>query len=153
MKRVIYSIGLAALTVSTSLFMGCMSSVKETTVVKEPTFQQIDMTSHSNEALIYFYRPSKWGVKMAFSIAVADQFICKLPDGGYYPYFTKPGTYNFQMYTIYVAGGVPDVTITLEAGAGQVYYFRAKTGNFANSFEAVPPDIAEKEITKCKLVR
>jgi hypothetical protein len=114
-----------------------------------PVYQKMD-TIPENQGLVVIYRPGGFvGAAVSYDIRVGETPIFTLYNGGYYPYFSKPGEVEFWAKT------ESRSAVTLDIKAGQTYYIRGTVGiGFLIGrphLMVVPEDVAEKEISKCKL--
>jgi len=117
----------------------------------EPAYQKVDNIP-DNVGLVYIYRPnSDTGGDISYDIKVGDTTITTLYAGGYYPYFCRPAKVEFWAKT------ESKSAVTLDIKAGQTYYIKGAVGigSFAGQpyLAVVAPELAEKEIVECKLIR
>jgi len=114
-----------------------------------PVYQKVD-TIPENLGLVVIYRPSSFiGAAVSYDVKVGETPIFRLYNEGYYPYFSKPGEVEFWAKT------ESRSAVTLDIRAGQTYYIKGTVGiGFLVGrphLMVVPEDVAEKEISKCKL--
>ncbi len=115
-----------------------------------PAFQKADKIQE-DIGLVYIYRPSKgFGGGISPDVKANGVVITTLYNGGYYPYFAKPGEIEFFAKTESTS------SVTLDVKAGQVYYIKGTIG--IGFFVGRPhltvesPEVGEKEIAECKLI-
>lgn len=102
-------------------------------------------------ALVYVYRPSSiFGVAAPYDVKVGDSVIATLHDGGYFPYYAKPGELELWAKT------ETRSAVTLTVKAGEIYYVKGtvRTGLFLKRphLIPVPTSVGEAEIVECKLI-
>lgn len=115
-----------------------------------PAYQKVDKIP-DNMGLVYIYRPSHFtGGGMTYDVKSGEDVIISLYNGGYYPYFAKPGVTEFWAKT------EARSSVSLVVKAGRTYYIRGTVGwglFIARPYlEMVPPNIGENEIKDCKLI-
>lgn len=113
-------------------------------------FQKVQ-TLPDQGAVVYIYRPSTFvGGGVSYDVRANGVVVTTLYNGGYYPYIAKPGEIEFSAKTESTS------SVTLDVKAGGVYYLRGTVGvGFIVGrphLEAVPPEVAEKEILETKLI-
>jgi hypothetical protein len=126
---------------------------------KRPSFSAVTDIPEG-KALVYIYKPKTYG-KEKFRIAVNGEPITVLKKGGYFPYFATPGAIVFTANAKARIGNVPaplaipKSALRLSVEPGKVYYIK-EPGGFKLTVRLdlveVPPETAEKEIRKCKLL-
>jgi len=115
-----------------------------------PTYQKTDKIPEGT-GLVYLYRPSSFiGGCVSYDIKVGETVITTLYNGGYYPYFAKPGEVELWAKT------ESKSSVTLDVKAGQIYYLKGTVGVgfFVGRphLMVVSTDIGEREIAECKLI-
>lgn len=117
-----------------------------------PAYQKVDKIP-DNAGLVYVYRPPAFiggGVSPNLYTDNGKIFITKIYQGGYYPYFAKPGEVEFSAAT------ESESSITLNVAPGQTYYIKLTIGIGIlvgrPHLMIVPADVAEREIQECKLI-
>ena len=108
-----------------------------------PAYVKVDNIP-SGMGVVYIYRPARFagGGRSPELRVNGVPVIKRFTNGGYYPYFSKPGEVEFKFE---LEGAVRGVTLYIEAG--QTYYIRAFP-----KMEAVPPEVGEKGIVNCNLL-
>jgi hypothetical protein len=104
-----------------------------------------------DKATVYVYRPSGFGgAAISYTVAANGVDISKLPSGGYFVYYAKPGETEFSAKT------EAQTSVTIDAKAGQTYYVKGTIGMgvFVGHPHLVQVDgyAGDEEIAKCKLV-
>lgn len=115
-----------------------------------PVYQRV-ATIPEGTGLVYIYRPSSFvGGGVAYDVKVGETVVTTLHNGGYYPYFVKPGEVEFWAKT------ESRSAVTLDVKAGEVYYVKGTVGvGFfigRPHLMVIPPATAENEIAECKLI-
>lgn len=115
-----------------------------------PTFQKIDKTPEGM-GLVYIYRPSSFiGAAVSYDVKVGETVITTLYNGGYYPYFAKPGELELWAST------EAKSAVTLDVKAGEIYYVKGTVGVgfFVGRphLIVVPKSVGETEIAECNLI-
>ena len=115
-----------------------------------PTYQKTDKIPEGT-GLVYLYRPSSFiGGGVSYDIKVGETVITTLYNGGYYPYFAKPGEVELWAKT------ESKSSVTLDVKAGQIYYLKGTVGVgfFVGRphLMVVSTDVGESEIAECKLI-
>jgi hypothetical protein len=115
-----------------------------------PQFQKVE-TFPNDKGLVYIYRPSSFiGSGVSYDVKVGETPVTTLHNGGYYPYFSEPGEVEFRAKT------ESKSSVTLDIKPGQIYYIKGTVGvGFVVGrphLMIVESNIAENEITKCKLI-
>lgn len=105
----------------------------------------------ANEALIYYYRPSKIiGSAISYDVKENGNKVTTLYNGGYYPHKTTAGQKLITAKTEVAE------QISFPVEEGQTYFVRGKVnmGVLAGhpSLKLVPQDKALKEIQNCKII-
>jgi hypothetical protein len=124
------------------LLTGCASLGPKFTPVEEVK---------EDKGLIYIYRPNNFcGAGVSYDVKVGENPITTLYNGGYFPYFSNPGEVEFWAKT------ESKSAVTLDVNNGETYYIKGTVG--VGFFVGRPhlivvdPNIAEEEISKCKLI-
>lgn len=115
-----------------------------------PVYQKVDKIPN-NTGLVYIYRPSHFsGGGVTYDVKVGEDVITSLYNGGYYPYFAKPGATEFWAKT------ESKSSVSLVVKAGRTYYIKGSVGLglfiARPHLEIVPPNVGENEIKDCKLI-
>mgnify|MGYP001592743864 FL=1 len=115
-----------------------------------PIYQKVD-TIPDGTGLVYIYRSSSIvGCGVSYDVKVGETPVTTLYNGGYYPYFPKPGEVELWAKT------ESKSSVTLDIKPSQTYYIKGTVGVGLlvgrPHLMVVAPDVAEKEITKCKLI-
>jgi len=115
-----------------------------------PAYQKVDRIP-DNMGLVYIYRPSHFvGGGVTYDVKVGEDVITSLYNGGYYPYFAKPGATEFWAKT------EARSSVSLVVKPGRTYYIKGSLGFgiliARPHLEMVPPNIGENEIKDCKLI-
>jgi hypothetical protein len=115
-----------------------------------PAFQKVDKIPEG-VGLIYIYRESEFiGGGVNYDVKVGETVITTLHNGGYYPYFAKPGEVELWART------ETKSAVTVDVKAGEVYYVKGEVGVgfFVGRphLRVVPREKGEKEIAECKLI-
>lgn len=105
----------------------------------------------SDEALIYYYRPSKFiGSGVYYDVEENKEVVTTLYNGGYYPHRTTPGKKHVEAST----EGKSELFFTAEKG--KTYFVRGKVNVGVMigrpSLRLVPEEKALKEIQECKII-
>ena len=115
-----------------------------------PVYQQTDNIP-DHVGLVYIYRPSEFvGGGVSYTVKANGADVIKLYNGGYFPYFTKPGEIEFSAKT------ESTTSVTVDVKAGQEYYVKGDVG--VGFFVGRPhlilvaPEVAKQEISGCKLI-
>ena len=115
-----------------------------------PVYQRVDKIP-DGMGLVYIYRPGGFvGGGVSYDVKVGETVITTLYNGGYYPYFAKPGETEFWAKT------ESKSAITLDIKPGEIYYIKGTVG--VGFFVGRPhlmvaeKDVGEKEIAQCKLI-
>jgi hypothetical protein len=142
MKHASKLLGMTAILVALMVLGGCATL--------GPVYQKMDRIPDGT-GLVYLYRPSSFiGGGVSYDIKVGETPIITLYNGGYYPYFSKPGEIEFWAKT------ESRSAVTLDVKAGQVYYIKGTVGvGFIVGrphLIVVPSETAENEIAECKLI-
>ena len=124
---------IAALTIA-----GCASG---------PAFQKI-ADIPADKALIYIYRPSVMhGAALVPYVVINNLNAIPLKTGGYYPYFSAPGTVTISITH------TAKRSITIDIKAGQTYYVKGGTVFMAMGIpyiESVSAKVGLAELSECK---
>ncbi len=110
-----------------------------------PAYQRVDNIP-AGMGVVYIYRPAKFvggGNSPELRVNGVPK-INRFINGGYYPFFLKPGEVEFS---IELGGRVMPITLYIEAG--QTYYIRH---GMPIRLTLVSPKIGEKEIADCRLL-
>ena len=115
-----------------------------------PVYQKVEKMPEGT-GVVYIYRPhSVIGAAVTYDVKVGETVVTTLHNGGYYPYFAKPGEVEFRAKT------ESESAVTLDVKAGQPYYIKGTVGVgfFVGRphLMVVPAEAAQKEIAKCKLI-
>jgi hypothetical protein len=115
-----------------------------------PIYSKVDKIP-DNTGIVYLYRPSSFiGGGVSYDVKIGDIVITTLYNGGYYPYYSQPGEKEFWAQT------ESKSSVTLDVRSGQTYYIKGTIGvGFIVGrphLMVVAPEIAEKEISDCKLI-
>ncbi len=127
-------------------------------------------TIPEGQALVYIFFPEDNSHKGSpcFMISTPEQPIVKLQEGGYYPYFTKPGelTLTSKLSFKYGTAGLLDVavapqnSIQVKIERGHTYYVEgvlSKRGTYANpelKWNPITDEFqAQLMLEKCKLIK
>ncbi len=115
-----------------------------------PIYQKTDKIQEGM-GLVYIYRPSGFtGGGVSYNVKVGDTVITTLYNGGYYPYFAKPGELELWAKT------EAKSAVTLDVRAGRTYYVKGTVGvGFLVGrphLMVVPESVGETEIAGCKLI-
>lgn len=113
-------------------------------------YQKVDKIP-DGMGVVYIYRPASFvGAAVSPEVEANGVPIIRLINGGYYPYFSKPGEVEFSAKT------ETKSAVTLHIEAGQTYYIKGtiSMGAFIGrpNLTAVPPEVGEKEIVDRKLL-
>ena len=113
-------------------------------------YQRIE-TIPPNKAIVYIYRPSAFiGGGVYYDVKANSKVVTTLWNGGYYPYIADPGEIEFSAKT------ESTDSVTLDVKTGQAYYVKGTVGvGFLLGrphLTVVSANIAEAEITECKLI-
>lgn len=105
----------------------------------------------SDEALIYYYRPSKFiGGGVYYDVEENKEVVTTLYNGGYYFHRTTPGEKHVEAST----EGKAELFFTAEKG--KTYFVRGKVNVGVlmgrPSLRLVPEEKALKEIQECKII-
>lgn len=105
----------------------------------------------SDEALIYYYRPSKFiGGGVYYDVEENKEVVTTLYNGGYYLHRTTPGEKHVEAST----EGKSELFFTAEKG--KTYFVRGKVNVGVlmgrPSLRLVPEEKALKEIQECKII-
>ena len=119
---------------------------------KGPSFTEVK-EMQADCGLVYIYRPIK-GSSMCNTVRANDERVFMMHNGGYHPYFAKPGKVEFK-----IRGGGDNEPVVINVAAGKVYYLRGTTGWNAGSslwwcpirFEVVSAEVGAEQIKGCKL--
>ncbi|MBI4490053.1 MAG: DUF2846 domain-containing protein [Deltaproteobacteria bacterium] len=114
------------------------------------TFKKIDKVPE-RMGLVYIYRPSSFvGGGVSYDVKVGETVITTLYNGGYYPYFAKPGELELWART------EAKSAVTLDVKAGEIYYVKGTVGVgfFVGRphLIVVPKSVGETEIAECQLI-
>lgn len=136
------TIRMAACLVCVLLIAGCATL--------GPTYQKTDKIPEGM-GLVYIYRPSGFvGGGVSYDVKVGDTVITTLYNGGYYPYFAKPGELELWAKT------EAKSAVTLDVKAGKIYYVKGTVGvGFIVGrphLMVVSESVGETEIAECKLI-
>ncbi len=144
MNSAIRKIFLVALFILTLSLTGCATL--------GPVYQKVDKIPE-NSGLVYIYRPGAFlggGVSPNLYTDKGKTYLTKIYQGGYFPYFAKPGEVDFSAAT------ESESSVTLDIAPGKIYYVKLTIGIgfFVGRphLMVVAPEIAEKEIADCKLI-
>jgi hypothetical protein len=115
-----------------------------------PKFAKIEKVPDGT-ALVYIYRPSSiMGMTVSYDVKVGEKVIATLHDGGYFPYYVKPGELELWAKTETRAA------VTLRVKAGEVHYVKGTVGVgffvYRPHLTPVPTNVGESEIVECKLI-
>jgi len=115
-----------------------------------PAYQKVEKIP-KDMGLVYIYRPRHFGGGgLTYDVKVGEDVIVSLYNGGYYPYFAKPGATEFWAKT------ETKSSVSLVVKPGRTYYIRGTVGFGLligrPHLEIVPPSVGEKEIRDCKLI-
>ncbi len=115
-----------------------------------PVYQKVEKIP-DNMGLVYIYRPSSFiGGGVSYDVKVGERVITTLYNGGYYPYFAKPGELELWART------EAKSSVTLDVKPGETYYVKGTVGvGFLVGrphLIVVQASVGEKEITECKLI-
>lgn len=115
-----------------------------------PKFSAVEEIKE-DKGLIYIYRPNSFcGAGVSYDVKVGEEPITTLYNGGYFPYFSNTGEVEFWAKT------ESKSAVTLDVNKGETYYIKGTVG--VGFFVGRPhlivvePNIAEEEISKCKLI-
>jgi hypothetical protein len=128
-----------------------------------PLFEKIN-TIPPNTGVVYLYIPKVGTGPSDYwcYIKANGEIIASLRKEGYYPYFAKPGKIAFGGYWDDWSYGITSsatsiIKATFEVQAGHTYYVRIGTNTSVAHLDLYPelvaPDIAEKEIRDCKIMK
>jgi hypothetical protein len=135
-------LSIALLFIAALLLVSCATGSK---------FQKTDKIPEGM-GLVYIYRPAiRTAALISSEVEANGVGIIKLINGGYYPYFSKPGEVEFSAKV----GTGSAVTIYVEAG--QTYYIKGTIWiDFfvpaRPNLTIVPPEVGANEIIGCKLL-
>ena len=115
-----------------------------------PPFQPVASVP-AGKALVYIYRPPSFvGSAVSYEVNAGQLPIVTLYNGGYFPYFTKPGRIDFWAKTEATSFCI------LELEAGQIYYLKGKVqmGILVGrpDLQQVHSAMGQIEIMDCKLI-
>lgn len=132
------------------VFLAGISLLSSCAPTLGPAFQKTDKIPEG-VGLVYIYRPGKGiGGGVSPDIRANGVVITTLYNGGYYPYFAKPGEIEFSAKTESTS------SVTLDIKAGQVYYIKGSIGIgfFVGRphLTVEPSEVGEKKIAACKLI-
>jgi hypothetical protein len=112
-----------------------------------PAFKKIDDVP-ADKGLIYVYRPSAMhGAALVPYVVINNLNAIPLKRGGYYPYFSVPGTVTISITH------TAKRSITIDVKAGKTYYVKGGTvfGAFGIPYiESVSAEVGLAEISECK---
>lgn len=105
----------------------------------------------ADQGVVYIYRPrSPVGSAVSYFVKANGVNVTKLKNGGYYPYYTPPGTVVFSAKTEAWSEAAIDVA------AGGTYFIKGSVtmGAFVGrpNLQQVHPSIAQGEIVRCRLL-
>lgn len=108
-------------------------------------------TPGADEALIYYYRPSKFiGGGVYYDVEENHKTVTTLYNGGYYPHLTVPGDKLVEAST----EGKTEMFFTAEKG--KTYFVRGKVNVGVlmgrPSLKLVPEEKALREIQNCRII-
>lgn len=108
-------------------------------------------TPNPNEALIYYYRPSKFiGSGIFYDVKENGNIVTTLYNGGYYPHRTTAG------HKLVTAKTETAEEISFPVEKGQTYFVRGKVhmGIIAGrpAMKLIPKDKALKELQDCRII-
>ena len=105
----------------------------------------------ADRAVVYVYRDAGViGGAVAYTVSANGTPIAKLPPGGYFPYYAKPGEIEFTART------EATTSVTIDARAGQTYYIKGSIGIGLlvghPHLVVVANEVGAAEIAACTLV-
>lgn len=108
-------------------------------------------TPNENEAIIYYYRPSKFlGSGVYYDIKENGENVITLYNGGYYPHRTTEGNKFISAKT------EATEQISFPVKNGEIYFVRGKVNMGIiigqPSLKLVPKEKALKEIQNCRII-
>lgn len=141
MRRMQKLVGIALVLIALTL-TGCASL--------GPAYQKVE-NFPEDKGLVYIYRPSSFiGGGVSYDVKVGEAPVTTLYNGGYYPYFVKPGEVEFWAKT------ETKSAVTLDVKPGQEYYVKGTVGIGIlvgrPHLMVVQPEIGATEISGCKLI-
>ena len=117
-----------------------------------PVYQKVEKIP-DNSGVIHVYRPSAFaggGIRPTLYTNKGKTSLATIHPGGYFTYFAKPGEVDLSAAT------ETESSITLDIKPGQVYYVKLTIGIGLlvgrPHLTIISPEIAEKEISECKLI-
>jgi hypothetical protein len=110
-----------------------------------------DTMAPKDKATVYIYRvPGFAGGAISYTVSANGVEVSKLPSGGYFVYYAKPGETEISAHT------EAKTSVTLDTKAGESYYVKGTVGMgvFVGHphLVLVSNDVGAKEIVGCKLV-
>jgi hypothetical protein len=115
-----------------------------------PPYQRVEKIP-DGMGVVYLYRPSHLvGGGAAYKVKAGDTPIVTMYNGGYYPYFTKPGEVELSAKT----ESTSSVTVDVKPAESQYVKCTVGVGFFIGRphLMVVAPEQAEPEIVKCRLL-
>lgn len=116
-----------------------------------PVYNKVDKIPEGM-GLVYIYRPSSFiGGGVSYDVKAGENtIITTLYNGGYYPYYAKPGETEFWAKT------ESKSSVTIDIKPLQTYYIKGTVGVGIlvgrPHLMVVSQDVAEQELTECKLI-